>query len=111
MDLRTKLFEMQANLSSAQAALNAVMPATNKYEIGPNQSLVVADGQLRIGLIGTPRNDSIELNVNGKQYSLAAGDILNGESDPSITCRVGVMSFDVLKANVVVNASCAQAKQ
>ncbi len=109
-DLQAKLVDLQAKLTSVQSTLDAIMPSANKYQIGPNQSLIVADGHLTIGLVGIPRNDSVELNINSKQYPAAAGDIINVAINPSMTCRVEVMSFDVLKADVVVNATCGEAK-
>jgi tetrahydromethanopterin S-methyltransferase subunit B len=110
-DLQAKLVELQAKLNSIQASLDAMMPVANTYEIGPNQSLIVADGHLTIGLIGTPRNESVVLNINSKQYLAPAGDVINVAVEPSLMCRVKVMSFDVLKARVVVNAICTAAKQ
>ena len=46
--------ELQAKLDSAQASLSAIMPAANTYNINPNQSLIVADGHLTVGLSVLP---------------------------------------------------------
>ena len=73
-NLNAKMATMQAQLNSAQAALNAILPVENTYNIVPNQSLIVGDGHLTIGLVGPPSNEGIIVNVNGAQHSLAAGD-------------------------------------
>ena len=84
------------------------MPSLNVYDINPNQSLIVADGRLTIGLIGSPGNDDINLNVNGKQQKVAAGDVIRLSPDASTACQVQIQSFDMFKAVFV--ASCAAAK-
>jgi hypothetical protein len=109
-DLQAKLADLLAQLADAQSTLDGLMPSANRFQIGSNQSLIVADGHLTIGLVGI-RSDNVELNINNKQYSAAAGDVINVATDPSMTCRVEVMSFDVLKAVVIVNATCSAAKQ
>lgn len=110
-DLVASLAELQAKLKGVQATLDAIMPSANKYKIGSNESLIVAGGHLTIGLVGTLWNDSVDLNVNGKTYLAAAGDVINVTIDPSMNCRIEVTSFDVLKAQAVVNATCAETKQ
>ena len=99
---------LQAKLKSIQTAMHAMSPVENTYKIAPNQSLVVADGRLTIGLIGSPANQSISININGKQHTAVSGDVFNIAYDPSTTCQVGIQSFDMFKA--VVTASCAVAK-
>jgi hypothetical protein len=68
--------------------------------------MIVASGRLTIGLIGPPTNESINININGKQQSAATGDAIKFQLDPSTTCQVRVLSFDMFKA--VLNASCTQ---
>jgi hypothetical protein len=109
-DLQAKLVDLQAKLANAQAALNDITPSANVYQISPNHSVKAADGHLTIGLIGTPGSDSVDLNVNGKQYAGSAGTVINIPVDPSMNCRLEILSFDVLKSDVVVNATCAAAK-
>ena len=75
-DQNANLTSLRAELTSTKAALNAIMPSHNTYNINPNQSLIAADGRLTIGLIGSPGNDGINLNVNGKQQKVAAGDVI-----------------------------------
>ena len=108
IDQNAGLAGLQGKLTSIQAALNAIMPSENAYNISPNQSIIVADGHLTIGLIGSPTNESVNININGKQRSAAPGDVISVAIDPSTTCQVGVQSFDMFKA--VLTASCAAVK-
>jgi hypothetical protein len=107
-DQNATLTAVRTELSSTKAALDAIMPSLNVYDINPNQSLIVADGRLTIGLIGSPGNDVINLNVNGKQQKVAAGDVIRLSPDPSTACQVQIQSFDMFKAVLV--ASCVAAK-
>jgi hypothetical protein len=112
VDLQAKLGALQAKLNGVQAALDAIMPSANKYQIGSNESVIAADGHLTIGLVGLPLwNNTVDLNINGKPYLAAAGDLINVTIDPSMNCRVKVMSFDGLNAQAVVNATCEETKQ
>jgi hypothetical protein len=70
--------------------------------------LIVADGKITVGLIGSPANESIMLNVNGKQLAAAAGQVIPAGLDSSANCRVAVQSFDMFKA--VLTATCAPTK-
>lgn len=109
-DLRAKLVDLQAKLATIQVTLDGLTPSANTYQIKANQALTVADGHLTIGLIGMPSSENVDLNINGKQYSAAAGAVVNITVEPSMNCRVGVMSFDILKSQATVNAACAAAK-
>jgi hypothetical protein len=106
----TQLLNLQAQLKSTQDKLNAITPSENTYRIGANESLPLADGRLTIGLIGAPKSEAVDLNINGKQQSAVAGDIINFAPDPSTTCRLEVVSFDVLQALAVIKATCAAVK-
>jgi hypothetical protein len=108
VDQNAKLVDLQAELTSVQAALHTITPSENTYNISPNQSLIVAGGHLTIGLIGSPTNESVNINVNGRQKLAATGDVIHIALDPSTTCQVGVQSFDMFKA--VLTASCATVK-
>lgn len=108
IDENAKFVELQDKFTSAQAALQAIMPSENTYNISPNQSLIVAGGHLTIGLVGSPTNESVNININGKQQSAVSGDVIHIALDPSTSCQVGVQSFDMFKA--VVTASCAAVK-
>jgi hypothetical protein len=107
VDQSARYIDLQSKLATVQAALEAFMPAKDTYVLNPNQALVVADGRLTIGLVGSPGNDSININVNGKQQRAAPGDVV-GTADASAGCQVKVQSFDMFKATV--NASCGPAK-
>ncbi len=103
-----KEVELQTKLATTQAALEALIPSENTYMVKPNQSIIVADGRLHIGLIGPPTNESININVNGKHQSAATGDVINIAIEPRTTCQVRVQSFDMFKA--ILAATCAGAK-
>jgi hypothetical protein len=60
-----ELTTMGAKLKRTQAALDSIMPSPNTYIIKPNQTLIVGDGHLPVGMVGPPGNDAIILNVNG----------------------------------------------
>ena len=108
VDQNAKLVQLQGELTSVQAELHAIMPWENTYSINPNQSMIVADGHLTIGLIGSPTNESVNININGKQQLAATGDVIHIALDRSTTCQVGVQSFDMFKA--ILTASCAAVK-
>jgi cell division protein FtsB len=95
---------LQAKLDQADAALKAIMPSENTYNISPNQTLIVADSRITVGLIGSPGNDNLTLDINGKQQSVTAGQAVAVPPD----CQVAVQSFDMFKAVLV--ATCAGAK-
>ena len=84
------------------------MPSENTYNIQPNQTLILGDGHLTVGMIGPPANDSVLLNINGKSQTLPAGQTLSITPDPATRCQINVQSFDVFKAVIV--ATCAAAK-
>lgn len=100
--------EVEAKLKQVQATLDTIMPTANTYNIEPNQSLVVADGHLTVGLVGSPANENVMLNINGKLQTLAAGQVIGVAPDSSTNCQVQVQSFDMFKALLV--ASCTGAK-
>jgi hypothetical protein len=101
---------MGAKLQSVQATLDSIMPSPNTYTIKPNQTLIVGDGHLLLGMVGSPGNEAIILNVNGKQQPLAAGQTINVAQDPATQCLLSVQSFDVFKATLVAVCSSAKAK-
>jgi cell division protein FtsI/penicillin-binding protein 2 len=107
-DQNGKLAALQTKLTSVQATLEAIMPSANTYTIQPNQSVIAADGRLTVGLVGPPTNEGINVNINGKQQLIAAGDVVHLAPDSSTSCQVEVQSFDMFKA--IVTASCTAAK-
>jgi hypothetical protein len=104
------LSAMEAKLKRTQATLDSIMPSANTYMIHPNQTLIVGDGHLSVGLVGAPGNDSILLDVNGKQQAVAAGQTISVAPDPATQCQLSVQSFDVFKATLVATCSGAKAK-
>jgi cell division protein FtsB len=100
--------DLQIQIKNAQTKLAVILPTENTYNINPNQSLIVAGGRLTIGLIGSPTNESVNININGKPQTAAVGAVINSVLDASTTCQVGVQSFDMFKA--VLTATCASAK-
>jgi hypothetical protein len=107
-DQTAQLAALQAKLTGTQAALDAIMPSENTYHINPNQSLIIGDGNLTIGLIGSPTNENINLNINGKQQFAVAGDVLRVTPNAVTVCDIAIRSFDMFKA--VIHASCEMAE-
>jgi hypothetical protein len=107
ISLEKQTFELREQLDKVNKKLEAIMPSPNVYKIKPNESQIVPIGHLTVGLVGTPGNQSVELNINDKKYRTHAGDI----NDIAMTCRVEVVSFNVIDANVIVNASCTETKR
>jgi uncharacterized protein YlxW (UPF0749 family) len=103
--LSAQITQLQTKLANAQATVEAIVPSKNTYNFNPNETRIVGDGHLTIGLVGSPGNDSVTLNINGKQQTVPAGQVLNVAPD----CQVGVQSFDMFKA--VLTASCGGQKQ
>jgi hypothetical protein len=99
---------LKDKVAQLQSRLDFVIPSQDRYTISPNQSLVVADGHLTIGLVGSPGSNGLDINVNGKQQSVSVGDVIHVTPDPSTNCDVKIQSFDMFKAQLT--ASCAAAK-
>ena len=55
--------------------------------------------------MGSPANQNVTLNVNGKQHVAVAGDVITVALDESTTCQVTVQSFDPFKA--LIHATCS----
>jgi hypothetical protein len=107
-DLSAQVTDLQIKLTKTQAALEAIMPSANTYDINPNQSLIVGDGHLTIGLIGSPANEGVMLDINGKQQSVSVGQVISVAVDPSTNCQVRVQSFDMFKAHLMATCSGAR---
>ena len=108
-NLNTKIEQMHAEARALHNSMEAMQPAANSYVIGVNKSMVVAEGHLTVGLIGSPTSENLKINVNGREYLAAAGDNIEVFPDPSTKCQVSVQSFDMFRAIVV--ASCQAAKR
>ena len=104
IDQNARQVALQAKLTDAETTLKAIVPTDDTYIIKPNQSLITAGGRLTLGLIGSPTNESVNININGKRQSAASGDIINVAVDPPAACQVRVQSFDMFKA--VLSATC-----
>lgn len=102
------IVDLQSQLDKVKADLHAIMPSEDTYNIRPNQSILTAAGHLAVGLIGSPTNQSVNININGEQRSAAAGDVIHTTLNTSATCKVAVQSFDMFRA--VITATCAAAK-
>lgn len=98
-----------SRLHQAQTDLEQIRPTKDTYAVPPNESRIVADGRLTIGMIGAPANESVTLSINGKQQTAIAGQPINVAPDPSTNCRVVVQSFDMFKA--LINATCTPPKR
>lgn len=107
-DLNDQIAALKARIASIQAALDVIVPSRDTYNLNPNQSVVVANGRLTIGLIGTPGDDTIDININGKRQKASVGDLINVAPDPETACKVKVQSFDMFRAQI--NASCTASK-
>jgi hypothetical protein len=107
-DQAAELTATNAKLADVKGQLEAINPSKNVYILSPNETRIVADGHLTIGLVGSPGNESISLDINGKQQTALAGQPIAVAPDPSSNCMVTVQSFDMFKAAIV--ASCAAAK-
>lgn len=100
-----RLRELQTKLNQVQATLDELMPSENIYVFRPNQSLALADGRVTVGLMGSPANQNLTLNVAGKQHVAVAGDVITVPLEESTTCQVVVQSFDPFKA--IIQATCS----
>jgi hypothetical protein len=107
-DQNEKYDALQAKLASVQAVLDALIPSENAYTLGPNQSIIAAGGRLTIGLVGSPANQGVVININGKEQFVAVGGGVSVTLDDSTVCQIGVQAFDMFKATVT--ASCPAAK-
>lgn len=107
-EMSAKATQLQIKLDQTEATLGTIMPSKDTYNISPNQSLVVGNGRLTVGMVGAPGNEGVTLNINGKSQTVAAGQVVDVAPDASTACHVQVQSFDMFKAVLV--ASCDGAK-
>jgi Ni,Fe-hydrogenase III small subunit len=105
-DAQAQITNLEAKLKSTQATLEAILPAANTYNIAPNQTLLVADGRITVGLIGSPANEGVQLKINGKLQTVSAGQVIPVDVPGSSNCQVTLQSFDMFKA--ALNATCAK---
>ena len=103
-----KINSLETELANTKADLEAIRPSKDQYNIPPNESRIIADGRLTVGLVGSPTIDTVTLSINGKEQSVVAGQVIDVSPDPSTNCQVRVQSFSMV--NATVNAVCAAAK-
>ena len=103
-----QITELERKVTDAQTALEAILPQKNTYNIAPNQTLLVGDGHLMLGLIGSPANEGVLLN---HQWQAA-----DGAGRPShygrARCVDQLSGFGAVVRHVqsVVHATCSGAK-
>jgi hypothetical protein len=107
-DQAASLISLQSKYADVETAMHAMKPAQNTYDLKPNESIIAADGRLTLGLVGSPANSSIDINVNGKRQTVAPGDVINVAPDAATKCLVSIQSFDMFQATI--NATCTAAK-
>jgi hypothetical protein len=100
-----RLIAAQTKLNHVQATLDEIMPSENIYVFRPNQSFILGGGRVTVGLMGSPTNENVTINVNGKQHVAIAGDVITVALDEPTTCQVTVQSFDPFKA--LIQATCS----
>lgn len=100
-----RILTLQTRLNHVQGVLDEIVPSENIYVMRPNQSLVVAGGRVIVGLVGSPSNEGVNINVNGKTMFARAGNLIPVDLDDGRSCQVTVQSFDMFK--VVLHATCA----
>jgi hypothetical protein len=104
-DQNGEVVALQAQLDAVKAELDAIVPSKDVYNINPNQSLLVGDGHLTVGLIGGPMSNGIHINVNGRQQLAVVGDVIHVDPDPSTSCDLKIQSFDMFKARFAATCS------
>jgi hypothetical protein len=104
-----QITQLQTKLTKTQAVLDAILPSANTYNILPNQTLIL-DRHVTVGLVGTPGNESVLLNINGKPQTVAVGQTVSVSPDATTKCQIVVQSFDVFKAVLVASCSGANAQ-
>lgn len=100
-----RILTLETRLKHVEGVLHEIVPDQGIYVIRPNQSLVVAGGRVVVGLVDSPANRGVSINVNGKQQFAAAGDTITTTTGEGPTCQVTIQSFDMFKA--VLHATCA----
>jgi hypothetical protein len=103
---KQQISDLNNKLKSVQDQLNGLFHPERTFALSPNEARMISSGHFSVGLIGPPTPDKVTINVNGKQQSSAAGDVI--EVAFSTTCRVEVKSFEMFKAEITT--ICAEVK-
>ncbi len=104
----TTIIKLQTELKRAETDLRELRPAKDTFHINTNQSLILGNGKLTIGLVGPPAINGVVININGKQHRAVTGDVFDVAPDAQTACTVKVQSFDMFEVNV--NATCGKGK-
>lgn len=107
--LNEQIASLQAKLKKTETAMHAMSPAENTYNVSPNQAIIAAGGRVILGMVGVPRNRSVVININGKQHTAVSGDVFEIAPDPSTSCQVRLLSFDMFSA--LLSAICKEKTQ
>ena len=105
VEQQSQIIGLQSTVALMRDTLNKIMPSENTYELRANQSLITLNGRITIGLVGPPTNQNITVNINGKQQTVAPGDVVDVPPD----CKVRIQNFDMFTA--IVTTTCATAKK
>ena len=105
VEQQSQIIGLQSTVSLMRDTLNRIMPSENTYELRANQSLITLNGRITIGLVGSPTNQSITVNINGKQQTVAPGDVVDVPPD----CKVRIQNFDMFTA--IVTTTCGSDKK
>lgn len=97
-----RISELQDQLKDIKTKYDEVISPARNLVIKANESRPVSIALMEIGMIGTPTNESVNINVNGKRQVAAAGDVVSAD----FTCRIQVVSIDLLKSSASVNSAC-----
>ena len=96
---------VSADVDGLKARLHEIMPTERDISVhAANQSLVLSNGLLTVGLVGSPGNNGGGLNVNGARKPLSSGDVVHLDVDAKTNCNITLQSFDLFRA--VVHAVC-----
>lgn len=104
---KAEIEDLRLKLKKSETDLGEFFHPSRAIELTTGESKFISVDQLTIALNGTPRNDGVDLNINGKQQTKVAGDSIA----ISTTCRLVITKIDILKPAVVINSTCAPAQQ
>lgn len=98
-----RINELQDQVKDIKSKLDEVISPARNLEIKANESRPVSIALMEIGMVGTPTNESVNINVNGKRQVAAAGDVIGAD----FACRIQVVSIDLLKSSANITTACA----
>jgi hypothetical protein len=101
---------LEGRLGKVTAELEKIRPSEDTYVFQPNQSFILADGRMTVGLVGPPSTSGIVLNINGSRREASSGDVIPIAVESNTTCRLAVQSFDMFKATITAKCSPDQSR-